>query len=95
MVSDVEFEVFVLSVEPRLRRALLGAVGINHLDDAVGEALAFSRSSIGTGSLGWRTRSATCFGWVNHTPGHARRRGCSVTSLCRFPTSSHASSSCS
>ena len=42
MVSDAEFEAFVLSVEPRLRRALLGAVGINHLDDAIGEALAFA-----------------------------------------------------
>ena len=42
MLTDEDFEVFVLSAEPRLRRALLGAVGVNHLDDAVSEALAYA-----------------------------------------------------
>lgn len=35
-----EFEEFVRDAEPRLRRALLGAVGTDRVEDAVGEALA-------------------------------------------------------
>lgn len=38
---DDDFAVFVADVERRLRRALVGAVGIDRLDDAVGEALAY------------------------------------------------------
>jgi DNA-directed RNA polymerase specialized sigma24 family protein len=45
-VSAVEighqgFEAFVETAEPRLRRALLGAVGVDRMPDAVGEALAY------------------------------------------------------
>jgi RNA polymerase sigma-70 factor (ECF subfamily) len=36
------FDAFVTRVEPVLRRALLGAVGIDRLNDAVGEALAYA-----------------------------------------------------
>lgn len=35
------FELFVVEAEPRLRRALLGAVGVDRVDDAVAEALAY------------------------------------------------------
>jgi DNA-directed RNA polymerase specialized sigma24 family protein len=35
------FEVFVVRVEPGLRRALLGVVGIDRVEDAVAEALAY------------------------------------------------------
>lgn len=38
---EEEFEVFALDAEPRLRRALLGAVGTDRVEDAVGEALAY------------------------------------------------------
>lgn len=37
-----EFEEFVRDAEPRLRRALIGAVGTDRVEDAVGEALAFA-----------------------------------------------------
>ena len=40
IVIEDEFEVFVRDAEPRLRRALLGAVGTDRVEDAVGEALA-------------------------------------------------------
>jgi len=39
--GDGEFDDFVVDVERRLRRALVGAVGVNQLDDAVAEALAY------------------------------------------------------
>lgn len=42
MTTDEEFRQFVLGAEPRLRRALLGAVGVDRVDDAVGEALAYA-----------------------------------------------------
>lgn len=35
------FEAFVETVEPSLRRAFLGAVGVDRMPDAVGEALAY------------------------------------------------------
>lgn len=35
------FEEFVAAVEPRLRRALLGSVGVDRVEDAVAEALAY------------------------------------------------------
>lgn len=42
VVSDrVGFEAFVADVEPGLRRALLGAVGIDRVDDALAEAFAY------------------------------------------------------
>lgn len=41
MSSGEEFEEFVRNAEPRLRRALLGSVGVDRLDDAVAEALAW------------------------------------------------------
>ena len=41
IVIDDEFEVFVRDAEPRLRRALLGAVGTDRVEDAVAEALAY------------------------------------------------------
>lgn len=37
-----DFDDFVISAEPALRRSLLGAVGIDRLNDAVGEALAYA-----------------------------------------------------
>lgn len=37
-----EFSAFVLAVEPRLRRALAGAVGVDRAPDAVAEALAWA-----------------------------------------------------
>lgn len=41
MVPDHdEIDGFVRAAEPRLRRALIGAVGTDRVDDAVGEALA-------------------------------------------------------
>lgn len=41
-MSDPEpFEAFVVRIEPGLRRALLGAVGIDRVEDAVAEALAY------------------------------------------------------
>ena len=39
---EEEFEVFVRDAEPRLRRALIGAVGVDRVADAVGEALAYA-----------------------------------------------------
>lgn len=36
------FHAFVRVAEPRLRRALLGAVGVDRVDDAVAEALAYA-----------------------------------------------------
>ena len=42
MVTDEDFEAFVLAVGPRLRRALLGVVGVNRVDDAVSEAFAYA-----------------------------------------------------
>lgn len=41
IVIDDEFEEFVRDAEPRLRRALLGSVGTDRVEDAVGEALAY------------------------------------------------------
>lgn len=41
-MSAVEFEEFVRDAEPRLRRALIGAVGIDRAEDAVAEALAYA-----------------------------------------------------
>ena len=41
VITD-EFEGFVRDAEPRLRRALLGAVGTDRVEDAVGEALAYA-----------------------------------------------------
>lgn len=35
------FEEFVVAIEPRLRRALLGSVGVDRVEDAVAEALAY------------------------------------------------------
>ena len=37
-----DFEDFVRSTTPKLRRALLGAVGVERVDDAVAEALAWA-----------------------------------------------------
>ena len=42
MMNDEEFEEFVRDAEPRLHRALLGAVGVDRVDDAVAEALAWA-----------------------------------------------------
>jgi DNA-directed RNA polymerase specialized sigma24 family protein len=42
IVIEEEFEVFVRDAEPRLRRALIGAVGVDRVPDAVGEALAYA-----------------------------------------------------
>ena len=42
MATEAEFESFVRDVRPRLRRALLGAVGADRVDDAVAEALAYA-----------------------------------------------------
>lgn len=39
MRSDRAFDAFAREAEPRLRRALLGAVGVERVDDAVAEAL--------------------------------------------------------
>jgi len=39
---EADFGAFVLRVEPRLRRALAGAVGIDRAADAVSEALAYA-----------------------------------------------------
>jgi len=41
MAESDDFEEFVIDVERRLRRALVGAVGVNQVDDAVAEALAY------------------------------------------------------
>lgn len=41
MIDREGFEAFVASVEPNLRRALLGAVGIDRVEDAVAEAFAY------------------------------------------------------
>lgn len=40
--TPARFEEFVVVVEPRLRRALLGSVGIDRVEDAVAEALAYA-----------------------------------------------------
>lgn len=42
MITEDRFEGFVRDAEPRLRRALLGAVGADRVDDAVAEALAWA-----------------------------------------------------
>ncbi len=42
MRSDRAFDAFAREAEPRLRRALLGAVGIDRVDDAVAEALGYA-----------------------------------------------------
>ena len=42
IVIEEEFEMFVRDAEPRLRRALIGAVGVDRVADAVGEALAYA-----------------------------------------------------
>lgn len=42
VVTDEDFEEFVRDAEPRLRRALIGAVGTDRVEDAVGEALAYA-----------------------------------------------------
>lgn len=42
VVSDLEFETFVRSTEPRLRRALIAAYGLERGSEAVAEALAFA-----------------------------------------------------
>lgn len=42
VVNDENFEEFVRDAEPRLRRALIGAVGTGRVEDAVGEALAYA-----------------------------------------------------
>jgi len=42
IVIGEDFEVFVRDAEPRLRRALIGAVGVDRAADAVGEALAYA-----------------------------------------------------
>jgi DNA-directed RNA polymerase specialized sigma24 family protein len=42
VMDEESFEVFVARVEPRLRRGLLGAVGVDRVEDAVAEALAYA-----------------------------------------------------
>lgn len=42
MSEGDQFEQFVARVEPRLRRALLGSVGVERAEDAVAEALAYA-----------------------------------------------------
>lgn len=42
MSDSAQFEEFVSRVEPRLRRALIGAVGVDRVEDAVAEALAYA-----------------------------------------------------
>ena len=42
IVSDDDFVAFVEDVEPRLRRALVGAVGVDAAADAVAEALSYA-----------------------------------------------------
>lgn len=42
VICPQEFESFVVAVEPRLRRALVGAVGVDHAGDAVAHALAWA-----------------------------------------------------
>lgn len=42
MRSDHEFDAFAQEAGPRLRRALLGAVGVDRVDDAVAEALGYA-----------------------------------------------------
>jgi len=41
-VIEEDFEVFVRDAEPRLRRALIGALGVDATPDAVAEALAYA-----------------------------------------------------
>jgi RNA polymerase sigma factor (sigma-70 family) len=41
MLNTDDFEAFAVEATPRLRRALLGAVGVDVVDDAVAEALAY------------------------------------------------------
>jgi len=45
------FEAFVAEAEPRLRRALIGAVGTDRVGDAVAEALAYAWENWATVSL--------------------------------------------
>lgn len=42
MTIDDDIDGFVRDAEPRLRRALIGAVGTDRVDDAVAEALAYT-----------------------------------------------------
>ena len=42
VVTDRDFEEFVRDAEPRLRRALIGAVGTDRVEDATAEALAYA-----------------------------------------------------
>ncbi len=42
VIGTEGFEAFVARVEPGLRRALLGAVGVDRLDDALAEAFAYT-----------------------------------------------------
>ncbi|MGB7880247.1 MAG: sigma factor-like helix-turn-helix DNA-binding protein [Ilumatobacteraceae bacterium] len=42
MTTEDDIDGFVRDVEPRLRRALIGGVGTDRVDDAVGEALAYT-----------------------------------------------------
>lgn len=42
MTQRDRFEAFVADAEPRLRRALIGAVGIDRTEDAVAEAFAYA-----------------------------------------------------
>jgi len=42
LLTEPDFEAFVLSVEPRLRRAMVGTVGADRAADAVAEALAYA-----------------------------------------------------
>lgn len=60
--GDDDFEEFVVDVERRLRRALVGAVGVNRLDDAVAEALAYlaQRSGSRTAVAGATPTSPRC-----------------------------------
>lgn len=42
MLIESLFDSFIADAEPRLRRALLGAVGVDRVDDAVAEACAYA-----------------------------------------------------
>lgn len=41
MPTDDDFDVFVVEAEKQLRRGLVATVGVQRLDDAVGEAMAY------------------------------------------------------
>jgi len=49
--DDLTFDAFVAEAEPRLRRALIGAVGVDRVADAVAEALAYAWENWSTISL--------------------------------------------